>query len=59
MLAGVAIGVFESPEQAASLCVKQETTTYPNLENTKKYEKIFARYKKIHDALAPIYSEMD
>ena len=59
MLAGVAIGVFESPEQAASLCVKQETTTYPNLENTKKYEKIFARYKKIHDALAHIYSEMD
>ena len=31
--------------------------TYPNPENTEKYRKVFETYKKIHDALAPIYQE--
>ena len=26
-------------------------------ENTEKYRKIFAVYKQIHDALAPVYQE--
>ncbi len=55
MLAGVALGIFKSPKDAISRCVKEKDVTYPNPENTQKYREIFARYKKIHDALAPIY----
>ncbi len=55
MLAGVATGVFSSAEDAAQKCVKREDVTTPNRENTEKYCKVFEEYKRIHDALAPIY----
>ena len=55
MLAGVATGVFSSAEDAAQKCVKREDITTPNQENTEKYRRVFEEYKKIHDALAPIY----
>lgn len=57
MLAGIAVGVFRDASDAVSKCVKEVDITYPNHENTIKYQKVFANYKKIHDALAPIYSE--
>ena len=57
MLAGVAVGIFESVEDAAKQCVKAKDVTYPNLQNTEQYARLFAEYKKIHDALAPIYGE--
>jgi xylulokinase len=57
MLAGVACGVFASPKDAVEHCVKPDTVTHPNLENTAKYSEIFETYKKIHDVLAPIYHE--
>ena len=57
MLAGVAIGIFADPKAAVALCVKEKDITYPNPENTAKYREIFEIYKKIHDALAPIYRE--
>ncbi|MBO5939119.1 MAG: xylulokinase [Clostridia bacterium] len=57
MLAGVAIGVFKDAETAAKLCVKQKDVIYPNEENHKKYQKLFERYQKIHDALADVYHE--
>ncbi len=57
MLAGIAVGVFESPQDAVNKCVKFVTETKPNLENTEKYREIFKEYKKIHDALAPIYGD--
>ena len=55
MLAGIAVGVFESPTDAVNKCVKEVSITYPNPENTPKYRKAFEDYKRIHDALAPIY----
>ncbi len=57
MLAGVAMGVFKDTTDAVRKCVKEKDITYPNPENTAKYHKIFEIYKKIHDALAPIYQE--
>ncbi len=57
MLAGIAAGVFESPQDAVQRCVKFVTETKPNPENTAKYQEIFKEYKKIHDALAPIYQD--
>ena len=57
MLAGIAVGVFKSPEDAVKKCVKFTSETKPNPENTMKYREIFKEYKKIHDALAPIYND--
>lgn len=57
MLAGIAVGVFADASDAVAKCVKQVDITYPNPENTEQYRKVFAAYKKIHDALAPIYGE--
>lgn len=55
MLAGIAAGVFSDAKDAARKCVKPLDVVYPNTENTEKYKKVFSEYKKIHDALAPIY----
>lgn len=57
MLAGVAIGIFASPRAAVELCIKEKDITDPSPENTARYARIFEDYKKIHDALAPIYGE--
>ena len=54
MLAGVAIGVFNSPEDAVAKCVKQKRTVVPNPENTARYAEIFEKYKRIADALRGI-----
>jgi len=58
MLAGIAMGVFADASDAVAKCVKEADMVYPNPENTEKYRKVFDRYKKIHDALAPIYQEL-
>lgn len=55
MLAGIAVGVFGDAKDAARKCVKPVDIIKPDLNNTEKYKKVFAEYKKIHDALAPIY----
>ena len=57
MLAAVGIGWFESFAQAAETCIEIESVSKPNPENQKRYEKLFVRYKAVHDALAPIYRE--
>lgn len=57
MLAGIAVGIFEDATDAARLCVKVRDVVTPNKENTEKYAKLLQRYRKIHDALAPIYRE--
>ncbi|MBE6655716.1 MAG: xylulokinase [Ruminococcaceae bacterium] len=57
MLAGVAMGVFADPQDAVKKCIKPIKVITPNPANTEKYAKIFEKYKKIHDALAPIYGE--
>ena len=55
MLAGVAIGAFDSFEGVIKRCSKTVAVTTPNPENTAKYQEQYKTYKAIHDALAPIY----
>ena len=55
MLAGVAMGVFKTCEEAVKACIKPECITNPIKENTEKYAKLFEEYVAVHDALAPIY----
>jgi len=56
MLAGVAVGIFESPQKAVEVCNKVVSTTVPNKENTQKYLKLFKKYKAVQKALEPIYN---
>ena len=56
MLAGVAMGIFETPEAAVKTCNKVVSETHPNHENTEKYGKLFKKYKAIQKALEPIYN---
>lgn len=56
MLAGIAAGVFESPEKALEICNKKVSETVPNPENTKKYRGVFKKYKAVQKALEPIYN---
>ncbi len=57
MLAGIALKVWETPEDALNVCNKTILETVPNKENTVKYQKLFEKYKKIQKALEPIYNE--
>jgi len=57
MLAAVGIGWFDSFAQAAETCVRIESVSRPDPENQQVYETLFRKYKKIHDALAPIYTD--
>ena len=59
MLAGVAAGIYESPEQAVEKCNEIISQTVPNTENTLKYKKLFKKYKAIQKALEPIYNGED
>lgn len=56
MLAGVAAGIWQTPEEAVTKCSKTVSVTEPNKNNTALYGDYFVRYKKIHDALKPIYN---
>ncbi len=55
MLAGLAIGIFKSPEDAVKKCVKQTGVVIPNAENTRKYKEVFQKYKAIQTVLSNIY----
>ena len=55
MLAGVAMGVFSSPEAAVKACIREIGVTVPVPEHTAKYAALFEEYVAVHDALAPIY----
>ncbi len=57
MLAGIAVGIWNDLSQAVAKCSKTLSVTSPCRENTIKYAQLYKRYKKIHDALAPVYNE--
>ncbi len=55
MLAGVAVGVFADPREAAQKCIHVQKTVTPNEQNHLEYQRLFREYVAVHDALAPIY----
>ena len=57
MLAGVSAGFWANAKEATEKCNSILSVTEPNEENHAKYQKLFQRYKKVHDALADIYHE--
>ena len=55
MLTAVGIGWFDSFAHAAEACVEIDSVSRPDPETHELYEKLFLKYKAVHDALAPIY----
>lgn len=55
MLAGVAAGFFSDPCEAVARCNEEVFVTEPDMKNNAVYKEQYERYKKVHDALAPIY----
>jgi xylulokinase len=58
MLAGVAAGAFDNLAAALARCAKTVSVTQPQRENAELYADLYLRYRRIHDALAPLYHEM-
>ena len=58
MMAGVAVGVFASHEEAVERCVRVTGVTVPDPEGAAFYDEQFKLYKQIQQALAPIYHQL-
>ena len=55
MLAAVGMGWFEDYAAAAESCIEIESVSVPDPQHCALYDELFVRYKRIHDALAPVY----
>ena len=57
LLAGTGIGLFRDSAEAVKRCLKIEREIHPEPSLASFYRERFSVYKKIHDALAPIYAQ--
>ena len=57
LLAGVAAGVFPDAKDAVARCLRIGRTIAPDSAAAAAYASLFARYRAIHDALAPVYAQ--
>ena len=55
LLAGVGIGIFSDVKDAVEKCLHVERTIEPDPAAAVRYDHLFGCYRRIHDALAPIY----
>lgn len=54
MLTGLAVGLFNSLEQAAGCMVRKTETYEPRPEMTRHYEEVYQRYKGVYNAVRPL-----
>ena len=57
LLAGVGIGVFADVKDAVAKCLHIDHTVVPDPATAAQYDHLFMCYRRIHDALAPIYKQ--
>ena len=55
LLAGTGVGVFKDAKEAVAKCLRLGRTIEPDPKNAGEYDRLYKQYKKIHDALAPVY----
>ena len=55
LLAGVGIGLFPDVRSAVAKCLHVDRTIDPDPAAAVKYDHLFTCYRRIHDALAPVY----
>ena len=57
LLAGVGTGVFPDVRGAVGKCLRIDRTIEPDAAVAAKYDHLFVCYRRIHDALAPVYTQ--
>ena len=57
LLAGTGTGIFRNSAEAVGKCLKIDRRIEPDPALARFYRERFAVYKKIHDALAPVYAQ--
>jgi len=57
LLAGTGVGIFPDVKAAVSTCLKIDRTITPDPAVSAAYDRLFQRYRRLHDALAPVYQE--
>ena len=57
LLAGTGIGLFADAKAAVAKCLKIDREVKSDPAAAAEYARLFERYRRIHDALSPIYSE--
>ena len=58
LLAGSGVGIFSDPREAVRRCLRIDRELAPDPGTAETYRKLFASYKGIHDAMAPVYRAM-
>ena len=58
LLAGVGAGIFSSHKDAVGRGLHLKERVEPNAEIAEKYQEVFQTYRKLHDALEPIYKTL-
>ena len=56
LLAGTGIGLFADVKDAVAKCLHVDRTIDPDPVAAAQYDHLYTCYKRIHDALAPVYS---
>ena len=54
MLTGIAVGLFSGLKDAAAHMVREAETFWPRADMHEKYMEIYARYKKVYEAVRPL-----
>jgi len=57
LLAGTGVGLFADVKDAVARCLRIGRTIEPDPAAAAEYDSLFARYRGIHDALAPVYRQ--
>ena len=57
LLAGTGIGLFRDVKEAVAKCLHIDRTISPDPTAAKTYDHLFGCYRKLHDALAPVYRQ--
>ena len=56
LLAGTGIGVFSDVKDAVRKCLRVDRTLTPDPAAAERYARLYGTYRRIHDALAPVYA---
>ena len=57
LLAGTGIGLFKDVKDAVAKCLHVDRTIEPDAKLALEYDHLFTCYRRIHDALAPVYTQ--
>ena len=57
LLAGTGVGIFGNVKEAVAKCLHLGRTIEPDPKTALEYDHLFTCYRRIHDALAPVYTQ--